>query len=248
MQAWARFQVNPCEIGRKQNSTGTGFLLVLWLSPVGIIPPTLDFYFHHFFLTRIRRGTVINIHRFSRTVPVIIFRFLWNLNFLDRFSKTNIKFWKCSRWDPSCFTRTDRHDEANSRFSKFCEGGKNHRLRKTHRHWFVLVQCIFRLFNKRIIIDLYWFNVSSGYSTNASSLICTGSTYLQVIQQMHHHWFVLVQRIFRLFNKHLLLQRSFDVTTDRNMRRVTEEEQNILRRVLSAADYGVYLLKIAEDI
>jgi hypothetical protein len=149
MQAWARFQVNPCEIGRKQSGTRTGFLLVLWLSPVGIIPPTLDLYFHHFFLTRIRRCTVINIHRFSRTVPFIIFRFLWNLNFLDRFSKTNINFWKCSRWDPSCFTRTDRHDEANSRFSKFCEGGK-----KT-------TDCA-----RRIIIDLFWFNVSSGYSTN----------------------------------------------------------------------------------
>jgi hypothetical protein len=29
--------------------------------------------------------------------------------------------WKSVRWEPSCCMRTDRHDEANSRFSQFCE-------------------------------------------------------------------------------------------------------------------------------
>ena len=29
--------------------------------------------------------------------------------------------WKSVQWEPSCSIRTDRHDEANSRFSQFCE-------------------------------------------------------------------------------------------------------------------------------
>jgi len=28
---------------------------------------------------------------------------------------------KSVQWEPSCFMRTDRHDEANTRFSQFCE-------------------------------------------------------------------------------------------------------------------------------
>jgi hypothetical protein len=30
-------------------------------------------------------------------------------------------FWKFALWRPSCFMRTDRHDESISRFSLFCE-------------------------------------------------------------------------------------------------------------------------------
>jgi len=29
--------------------------------------------------------------------------------------------WKSVKWEPSCFIRTDRHYETNSRFSQFCE-------------------------------------------------------------------------------------------------------------------------------
>jgi hypothetical protein len=29
--------------------------------------------------------------------------------------------WKSVRWEQNCFVQTDRHDEANSRFSQFCE-------------------------------------------------------------------------------------------------------------------------------
>jgi len=36
---------------------------------------------------RIQRDITINIHRFSYKVHVILVRFKWNLNFLDKFSK-----------------------------------------------------------------------------------------------------------------------------------------------------------------
>jgi len=33
--------------------------------------------------------------------------------------------WKSIQWELSCSMRTDRHDEANSRFSQFCESALN---------------------------------------------------------------------------------------------------------------------------
>jgi hypothetical protein len=66
---------------------------------------------------------VINVHRSSCKVPVILARFQWSLDFLDRFSKSFkiSNLMKILQWESSCCVRTDRHDEANSRFSKFCE-------------------------------------------------------------------------------------------------------------------------------
>jgi hypothetical protein len=37
----------------------------------------------------VRRDIIITLHRFSCKAPVILVRFLWKLNFLDRFSKNN---------------------------------------------------------------------------------------------------------------------------------------------------------------
>jgi hypothetical protein len=72
------------------------------------------------------------LYWFICKVPVTVVRFLWNLDFIGRFSKnTQISnFTKMSAVEPSFYMRTegwtdrrtDRHDEAKSRFSQFCEG------------------------------------------------------------------------------------------------------------------------------
>jgi hypothetical protein len=52
------------------------------------------------------------------------------LNFLDRFSK-KLKY-KVSpnsvHWKQNCSMRTDGHDEADSRFSQFCERGLKNKM------------------------------------------------------------------------------------------------------------------------
>ena len=79
-----------------------------------------------FILRRIERYVFKNVYRSSCTVPVIVVRLWCNLHFLDTFSKKKkaVKYqisWKSVHWEPNCcMGRTDRHDEANRRFSQFC--------------------------------------------------------------------------------------------------------------------------------
>jgi hypothetical protein len=76
-----------------------------------------------FLLRRIHRDTITNgtVQTVSWKVRLILLRFQSNFNFLDRFSK-NIQipnFVKIRPVVPCGWT--DRHDEANIRFSQFCE-------------------------------------------------------------------------------------------------------------------------------
>jgi hypothetical protein len=75
-----------------------------------------------FFLRRIQRHTVINVHSSSRKVPVIVVR-----NFLDRFLEkhANIEFRENlssgSRGVPYGRTDVQKHDKPISLSSQFCE-------------------------------------------------------------------------------------------------------------------------------
>jgi len=78
-------------------------------------------------LRRNERDLIISEHGSASKVLDILVRFSRKLNFLEMFSKnTQISnFMKICQWQPIyCMQtdgRTDRHDEANSRFSQFCE-------------------------------------------------------------------------------------------------------------------------------
>jgi hypothetical protein len=74
-------------------------------------------------LERIQRDIVINVKTSSRKVPVILVGFYWKLNLLDIFSKrVQISgFTKIGPVRAELFQPTDRHHEANSRFSQFVE-------------------------------------------------------------------------------------------------------------------------------
>jgi 16S rRNA G1207 methylase RsmC len=86
-------------------------------------------------LRRTEQGVMKNVHWSSRKVTVVLVRFKKNLNSLDRLSK-NIQlsnFMQIHAVGTELFHangRTDGQDEANSRFSKFCESAQ-----KLQRGW-----------------------------------------------------------------------------------------------------------------
>jgi hypothetical protein len=69
-------------------------------------------------LWRIQRDAITNVRWSSCKVPVILVRLQWNMNILDRFRKfpKNQISQKFVHWGPRPCGRTDRHDNANSRF------------------------------------------------------------------------------------------------------------------------------------
>jgi hypothetical protein len=73
----------------------------------------------------IQRDIAINVKTSSCKVPVILVGFYWNLNFINKFSEKglNIKFHQNSSSGSTVVPcgQTDGHNEANSRFSQFCE-------------------------------------------------------------------------------------------------------------------------------
>jgi hypothetical protein len=82
-----------------------------------------------FFLLRITElGMIIYEYWSPCKVPVTVIRFYWNMNYLYRFSKnthisnsTTIRPVNAKLLHADGHRQTDRHDEANSRFSQFCE-------------------------------------------------------------------------------------------------------------------------------
>jgi hypothetical protein len=78
-------------------------------------------------IRRTERDMMKSVYCSLCEVPVIIVRFLLNLNFLYRFSKYT-QIWNLMKIRPvgaqlfHAYRRTDRHDESNSLFSQFFEG------------------------------------------------------------------------------------------------------------------------------
>ena len=75
-------------------------------------------------LRRYEPDMIKNVYWASYKVPFIFVRFLWVLNFLDRFSKNNqisifIKIRPVGAELLHANGQTDRYDKANSRFSQF---------------------------------------------------------------------------------------------------------------------------------
>ena len=93
---------------------------VFWFS-IQLLPETF------LILWKIQRDTVINVHRSSHKVPVILVRFEWNFSFPDRFFKksSNIKFHEnpsSGSWDVSCGWTDGQTDMTKLivAFSQFC--------------------------------------------------------------------------------------------------------------------------------
>jgi hypothetical protein len=85
-------------------------------------------------LRRILQDITKNVHGSSWRVAFILVRLPSNFNFLDSFSEL-LKYqtsWKIRPWEPTCsirtYRRTDRHDEADSRFPHFRNAPKNVQL------------------------------------------------------------------------------------------------------------------------
>lgn len=75
------------------------------------------------FLRRIQRENIINVHRYSCKVCIILVILEWNFHFTKQIFKKILQYqisWISDQWELSCSTQ-DRHDKTNSHFLGFCE-------------------------------------------------------------------------------------------------------------------------------
>jgi len=102
-----------------------------------------------FILSWNERDMTDNVYRSSRRHPSFLSDFdeTWNLST----ESSNTKFHKNpSRWQPSCSTRTDRNDEANSRFFEILRNATkqksytSHTHTHTHTHTHMLTYTLYR--------------------------------------------------------------------------------------------------------
>ena len=86
-------------------------------------------------LRRIQRDIIINVHRSSCQLPLILVRFYGDLNFLNRLSKNAhiSDFMKIRPAGAKFYAdrRMDRHDEANDGFPQLCHRAKKSRENPT---------------------------------------------------------------------------------------------------------------------
>jgi hypothetical protein len=101
-------------------------------------------------LRRNQRDTIINIQRFSSKVPVILFKFLWNLNFIYlHLKKSDIKFHvnplNVSRVVLHKHTnrRRERFNEANSRFSQFLTRLETRYIKLHGKHYLCILYAVY---------------------------------------------------------------------------------------------------------
>jgi hypothetical protein len=115
-----------------------------------------------FTLRRIQRDIIINVHKSSFKVPVMLVIFKWKLNFLERFSKnsSNIKF----NQNPSIGSRVDPYGRTD-------KGTKMTKLIVTFRNFANTPKKRIFKFMVWIFFDFYLFGVAVGLNSLAARLL-----------------------------------------------------------------------------
>jgi hypothetical protein len=149
-----------------------------------------------FVLRRTERDIITNVCWSSCKLSVILVTFNGTWIFSTDLKKnTNISnFTKSVRWEPSCFMWTnrwtDRHDEANSRSSQFCE--RTYKVLASNVPHTVPVHIWdnYNCFRNQIFLQAELLRII--YCTYTSI-----SFYIQIVTKMHHSYPLLILNSWR---------------------------------------------------